>query len=136
MTHSANELQHSAQILAADCVTIKASGLHAGVEDLSGRRLEQAQLIASETSHMILFRRNDVGGILDSSCYVVLEGATYIVDYMTDPRKPRPNMWVEVYCHVEGLEVIGALVPSNAFLLETGGTLDMEDGSGPILLEG
>lgn len=100
MTHSANELDHIADILGPDLVA-RASGIRVGYRTLSGKRLEQAQLIASETSHMLVFHYPDVASILDNSCYVVIEGITYIVDYdPIDPQIPRHNMWLEVYCHV------------------------------------
>lgn len=98
--HSANELLYQANILAADGVTVLATGIAAGVIDLAGRRLEQAQLIAAETSHMILMRAGDTTALLDSS-YISCDGVLYIVDYTQDPRTPRPNMWLEIYVHVE-----------------------------------
>jgi hypothetical protein len=98
--HSANELMYSADILAADGTATLASGIRAGLEDLAGRLLEQAQLVASETSHMVLFNFWDAT-VLTESCYLRIEGVLYVVDYKIDPRQPRPNMWLEVYCHVE-----------------------------------
>lgn len=99
-THTAGELLYTAQILGPDGSTVLASGIRAGIEDLSGRRLEQAQLIAAETSHMILFRAGDATTLTPAS-YVSCDGALYVVDYTKDPRKPRAHMWLEVYCHVE-----------------------------------
>jgi hypothetical protein len=99
-THSANELNYQANILAADGSTVLATGIAAGIEDLTGRRLEQAQLSAPETSHMILFRALDAL-TLTADGYVSIEGVLYIVDYFIDPRKPRAGTWKEVYCHVE-----------------------------------
>ncbi len=132
--HSSSELRYTAQILGPDGVTVRASGISVGVEDLSGRRLEQAQLINSETSHMILAQRGDVGGILDSSCYIVCDGVTYIVDYPKDPRVPRPNMWTEIYCHVEGMLTVRAVY--DGFWFENGvDILLLEDGSSTLLLE-
>jgi hypothetical protein len=98
--HTANELLYKAQILAADAATVLAPNVGCGVSDLSGRRLEQAQLVASETTHMILMRAGDAA-VLTSSSYVSTGGTLYVVDYTTDPRIPRPGMWLEVYCHVE-----------------------------------
>jgi hypothetical protein len=102
MTHTASELKFSADILGPDS-SLRSSGIRVGLSDLTGRRLEQAQLIASETSHELLFHTGDTR-TLDQSCYVVVAGTTYIVDYLIDPfpsRAQRPGMWVEVYCHVE-----------------------------------
>jgi hypothetical protein len=98
--HSANELIYTANILGPDGTTAVASGVPCGVEDLAGRRLEQAQLIASETSHMILMRTPDTAALTDSS-YIACDGNVYVVDYRQDPRSPRPKMWTEVYCHLE-----------------------------------
>lgn len=136
--HSANELKYAANILGPDNSTVRASGIRVGVMDLTGRTLAQAQLINSETSHIILLRRGDAAG-LDKSCYIVCDGTTYIVDYYLDPRSPRPNMWIEVYCHVEQLITLGTLIvdTGNMLMLEDGtGALTLEDGSGHLILEG
>jgi hypothetical protein len=98
--HSANELRHISDILASDGTTTLASGIRNGLEDLAGARLEKAQLQSAETTHMILYHAGDVT-VLTESSYVRCEGVLYIVDYKLDPRKPRPGMWTEVYCHVE-----------------------------------
>jgi len=98
--HTANELNTLANILAADGTTVLASNVAAGIEDLSGRRLEQAQLSAPETSHMILFRALDAI-LLTEAGYVSISGVSYIVDYFIDPRNPRVGVWKEVYCHAE-----------------------------------
>lgn len=105
--HSANELNHTADILRADLTGIVQSGIRVELVDLTGRRLEQAQLVASETSHMFVMRFQDAEG-MDKSCYIVCDGITYIVDYFTDPRVPRHRMWLEVYCHVEGQVTVGS----------------------------
>ena len=97
--HKASELRFSAQILAADGVTVL-STLYVDIEDLMGRRLEQAQLVAAETSHRILMRTGDATALTPAG-YVQYDGVLYIVDYTRDPRFPRPNMWLEVFCHVE-----------------------------------
>ena len=104
--HAAKELRYYANVLAPDGATVLASGLGAGIEDLSGRRLEQAQLIASETSHMILMRYADAVQIPTQGYLQVADLGTgavtlYVVDYTQDPRNPRPRVWTEVYCHVE-----------------------------------
>lgn len=99
-THTASELQHISDILAADGTTVLAASLRNGIEDLTGKRLEQAQLVAAETSHMLLFHTGDVTALTES-CYIRCENVLYIVDYKTDPRRPRSGMWTEVYCHVE-----------------------------------
>lgn len=98
--HTAGELKYWGSILAADGATVLAANIGMGVTDLSGRRLEQAQLIASETSHMILLRNGDATALTPAG-YIQVDGITYVVDYTQDPRTPRPDMWVEVYCHVE-----------------------------------
>jgi hypothetical protein len=105
-THVAGELHDVADILAPDGTTILASGVRCAVTDLSGKRLEQAQLMASETSHLIVFRGPDaevLGASGYLACYIVVDESTYIVDYTLDPRRPRPGMWSEVYCHIETL---------------------------------
>ena len=99
-THTANELRDYANILAPDGVTVLASGLNCGIEDLSGRRLEQAQLSAPQTSHMVLFRAGDAS-TLSSDGYLQVNGQLFLVDYPKDPRQPRTGMWLEVYCHME-----------------------------------
>ena len=98
--HSANELIDVAQVLGPDAATVVAEDIPCGVTDLAGRRLEQAQLIAAETTHMVLMRAND-GSVVTDSSYLDIDGLTYFVDYRQDPRKPRPKMWTEIYCHVE-----------------------------------
>lgn len=98
--HTANQLEYQGNILGPDGSTVLVSGVACGVEDLSGRRLEQAQLIAAETSHMILMRTGDAALLTDAG-YISVEGTLYVVDYRQDPRNPRPKMWIEVYCHVE-----------------------------------
>lgn len=117
--HIADELRYPAQLLAADGSTVLLSGFKVGVNDLSGARREQAQLTDSETTHMILARRNAVAGLLSTASYVQADGVLYIVDYFSDPRVPRPNMWVEIYGHVEGERVLSP---------GAGATLDAEDG--------
>lgn len=118
-THSASELKFSADILGPDS-SLRISGIRVGVEDLTGRRLEQAQLIASETSHQILVHTGDVT-TLDPSCYMVVDGTTYVVDYLIDPfpsRAQRPGTWIEVYCHAEnGGQANGAtgVTPAQTF---------------------
>lgn len=116
MIHSANQLRFIADILGPDS-TLRASGIRVGQEMLSGKRLEQAQLIASETSHMLLFRANDAV-TLDESCYVVIDGVTYIVDYKNAVNDPRPGMWLEVFAHIEnGGQANGAtgVTPAQTF---------------------
>jgi hypothetical protein len=98
--HKAKELRYWAALLAADGSTVINAAVGANVEDLAGRRLEQAQLIAAETSHMILMHAEDAA-VLPAQGYVQIDGTLYLVDYTQDPRNPRPNMWTEIYCHVE-----------------------------------
>lgn len=95
--HTANELTQIADVLGPDGIV--RTSIRVGVTDLTGRRLEQAQLVASETSHMIVCRAAD-SLLLDSSCYVTVDGITYVVDAITDPKVPRPGVWREVYAHV------------------------------------
>lgn len=98
--HSANELNNTASIMGPD-MSPRSQNVRVGITDLSGRRLEQAQLVSSETTHLIVMRAS-TGAVLDRNCYIVdAEGTTYIVDYTLDPRVPREDMWLEVYCHVE-----------------------------------
>jgi hypothetical protein len=99
--HSSNELQYHASILGPDGATVISSGIACGIEDLSGRRLEQAQLVASETSHMILMHYGDVAALSNSGYLLDGEGLLYLVDYTRDPREPRAKMWLEIYCHIE-----------------------------------
>ena len=103
--HAAKELRYSADILDTDGIAVLTPQVGAGIEDLSGRRLEQAQLEAAETTHMILLRYTDAAA-LPPQGYIQMQdpgtGATtlYVVDYIQDPRVPRPRVWTEVYCHV------------------------------------
>jgi hypothetical protein len=104
--HSASELRYWATLLAPDGTTVLTLEVGAGIEDLSGRRLEQAQLISSETSHMVLLRYLDAQPLPPQGYVQVTDpgnGAVtlYVVDYLEDPRKPRPRVWTEVFCHVE-----------------------------------
>lgn len=99
--HNASELKFSADIIGPDS-TVRATGVRVGLTDLTVKRLEQAQIIASENSYMIVLRTLDAtASDLDQSCYIAIAGVTYIVDGFTDPRLPRPGMWIEVSCHVE-----------------------------------
>lgn len=97
-THSAKELKYRAQVVASDAVTVLAQVV-VGVEFLSGRRLEHAQLISSETSHMIVLRGLDAKAVTDS-CYFQISGVLYEVDYLPPNIDVRPGNWQEVYCHV------------------------------------
>jgi hypothetical protein len=99
-THTANEMQFSATLLQPDNATVIATGVGCGVEDLAGNTRAQAQLQAPETTHLILMRYLD-GLALSNAGYVSVEGVLYIVDYLRDPRRPRPRVWIEVYCHAE-----------------------------------
>ena len=104
--HQASEIRYGVNILGTDGVTVLAADVGAGIEDLSGRRLEQAQLISSETSHMILLWYLDALKLPNQGHIQVIDPGTgettlYLVDYVEDPRKPRPRVWTEVYCHVE-----------------------------------
>ena len=100
LVHSAKELRFWGTLLAPDGQTVIAQSVGCDVRDLSGRRLEQAQLISAETSHMILMRYADAEALPEQG-YVEVDGVLYVVDYTQDPRQPRPYMWTEIYCHVE-----------------------------------
>lgn len=126
--HSAGELRFSATLLGPDASTVRVTGLRVGLTDLTGRRLEQAQLIAAETSHVMVARYGDVVSQLDTSCYMVVDGITYIVDYMTDPRTPRPYMWVEIFCHAEGFIAAPQTPELNYIVLENSAIFVLDDG--------
>lgn len=98
-SHTSNELIYRAAILDTTATTVITTAF-CGIEDLSGKRLEQAQIIAAETTHRITMRANDARQLTNFG-HITVEGVLYIVDYLADPRKPRPNMWLEVFCHVE-----------------------------------
>ena len=100
--HKASELRYKASILDSDGQTVLASGLGAGVMDLSGRSSDQQQLVAQVSTHMILLRWPDAHSVVKATGYVTVTGdpALYVVDEIRDPRKPRPRVWTEVYCHV------------------------------------
>lgn len=105
-THQAKELRYWADILNTDGVTVLTSQVGAGVEDLSGRRLEQAQLMSAETSHMILLHYPDAAALPNQGYIRITDPGSsavtlYVVDYLQDTRQPRPRLWIEVYCHVE-----------------------------------
>lgn len=97
--HNANELTTTAQIMDASR-NVLTDGVPCGVEDLTGRRLEQAQHTMPETTHMILTRWPDTQSLKESG-YLFCEDTLYVVDYFRDPRVPRARMWREVYCHAE-----------------------------------
>ena len=98
-THSAKELRYTAQVLASDADTVLVAKVAVGVEFLSGRRLEHAQLIASETSHMFVLRALDAKVVTDS-CYFRVSGVLYEIDYLAPNIDMRPGNWQEVFCHV------------------------------------
>lgn len=106
MKHSAKEIRYTVDLLRGDATTVVASGIGAGLTDLTGRQLEQAQLVAAETSHMLVLRYAD-GKDIPQRGYVrlvdpgSLQTTLFIVDYILDTRDPRPRVWIEVYCHVE-----------------------------------
>jgi hypothetical protein len=100
--HTTNELKFRADILGPDGSTVLASNVYAGIEDLTGVRREQAQLVNAESSHMILFRVLDAS-TLTKAGYVRIDGLLYIVDWFGYPNEPRPDVWLEVYCHLESM---------------------------------
>lgn len=103
--HAAKDLRYTADLMDVDGTTVLVPQVGAGIEDLTGRRLEQAQLMSAETTHMVLLRYAD-GLPLPNQGYirVIDPGSSavtlYIVDYTQDQRVPRPRVWTEVYCHV------------------------------------
>lgn len=102
--HTAKEIRYWAALLDTDGVTVIAPQVGAGVEDLSGRRLEQAQLMSAETSHMVLLRYADGVGLPAQGFIQITDPDTavvtsYIVDYLQDPRQPRARVWIEAYVH-------------------------------------
>lgn len=104
--HSASDLRYWAALLAPDGATVITPQVGAGIEDLSGVRLMQAQLESSETTHMIVLRYLDAQPLPPQGHVQLTDpgnGAVtlYVVDYLKDPRKPRARVWAEVYCHVE-----------------------------------
>jgi hypothetical protein len=106
MKHAAKDLQYTVDLLRGDASTVAASGIGAGLTDLTGRQLEQAQLVAAETSHLVVLRYTDGKDIPPRGYVRVTDPGTgavtlYIVDYILDPRDPRPRVWIEVYCHAE-----------------------------------
>lgn len=100
--HTANELRDLANILAPDGSTVLASNVHCGIKDVSGRRVDQAQLSAPQRSFMVLFRAGD-STLLTDDGYLQVNGDGYLysVDYQNDPGEPRRGTWMEVYCHTE-----------------------------------
>lgn len=104
--HAALDMQYWVSLLGPDATTVISAQVGAGIEDLTGLRLQQAQLVSSETSHMILLRYLDAQPLPPQGHVLVTdpgngETTLYLVDYVKDPRKPMPRMWAEVYCHVE-----------------------------------
>lgn len=104
--HTTKELRYWATLLQPDGATVITASVGAGIEDLSGRRLEQAQLISAETTHMILTHYADALALPNQGYVQVTDPGSgevtlYVVDYIEDPRLPRPRTWTEIYCHVE-----------------------------------
>ena len=104
--HAAKDLRYTANLMSTDGTTVLAAQVGAGIQDLSGRRLEQAQLMSAETTHMILLRYLDAGALPVQGYVKVTDPGNgvvtlYVVDYLMDPRVPRPRVWSEVYCHAE-----------------------------------
>ncbi|HZP06772.1 MAG TPA: hypothetical protein VFB43_17870 [Terracidiphilus sp.] len=103
--HAAKEMRYTADVLDTDAITVLTPSAGVAIEDLSGRRLEQAQLEAAETTHMIVLRYADAVNLPKQGYLQVTDPGSgtitlYCVDYAKDPRIPRPRVWVEVYCHV------------------------------------
>jgi SPP1 family predicted phage head-tail adaptor len=73
-----------------------ASGLLAEVEDLAGRRLEQAQLSNVETTHMFKVWYTPA---ITFDCFISFAAAIYAIDYILDKGKPVRNMYMELYAH-------------------------------------
>ena len=103
--HAAKDLRYAVDLLDTDGATTLVSGVGAGIVDLSGHRLEQAQLENSETTHMVLLRWADAQPLPQQGYISVTDPGSsdvtlYVVDYLKDPREPRPRVWTEAYCHV------------------------------------
>jgi hypothetical protein len=103
--HTAKDIRYWVALLDTDGATVLAPNVGAGIEDLSGRRLEQAQLMSSETSHLIFMRYADAVSLPQQGFVQVVDPDTgittdYVVDYLNDPRQPRARVWVDAYCHV------------------------------------
>lgn len=104
--HTASELRYTADLLDTDGTTVIVSQVGVGISDLAGRRLEQAQLMAAETTHMLLMRWVEAQPLPPQGYIRVTDPGSglvtlYIVDAPPlDPRVPRPRVWVEIYCHV------------------------------------
>jgi hypothetical protein len=105
--HQASEMRYTADIMAPDGETVILAQCGAGIEDLEGRAVEQAQLIASRTTHKVLLWWADAVSLPDGGYLRVTDPWTgavtlYVVDAPPlDPRKPRPRVWAEVFCHAE-----------------------------------
>jgi len=128
-----NKMQYRVDVIAADGITVLYSGVPSGVEDLSGKRLEQAQLINNETTHLVsmVFRPN-----VSESCYILYGGRLFAVDYLLDPGVPLRGMFLQVYAHKVG-GGITVLPPVTAGLYMEDGisALVLEDGISQIRLE-
>jgi hypothetical protein len=103
-THTASELQYTAQVLAKDATTVFIDAIRCSVADLSGSRLEKQPGITSETTHLIVVRYPDGSGIT-GDMYFVVEGILYILDNRPldafPERAQRPKQWLEINAHVE-----------------------------------
>ena len=94
--HTTTDLKHRVDILAGDGTTPLVTGAWAGIQDLTGKRLEQAQAVSSEVTTQITMRANP---LLVSSCFIQTDSVLYVVDYLLDPGEPRNGYWIEAYCH-------------------------------------
>lgn len=72
------------------------AGVWASVEDLGGRRLEQAQLLEAETTHRFVIRYIPN---MQSDVFVVFDQVTYYVDYIRDPGYPMRRRYLELLAH-------------------------------------
>jgi hypothetical protein len=103
-THTASELRYTGQVLAKDATTVVIAAIRCSVADISGSRLEKAQLVSSETTHAIVVRYQD-GKNITGDMFFLVEGILYVLDNRPldayPDRAQQPNMWLELNAHVE-----------------------------------
>jgi SPP1 family predicted phage head-tail adaptor len=72
------------------------SGIAANAEDLSGRKLELAQLISAETTHRFTVRYD---AQITSDGHISFDGSVFAIDYLRDPGEPFRKFYLEIYAH-------------------------------------
>jgi hypothetical protein len=98
--HSTNELIDRCNILDSDGTTVLLSNVPCGINDVTGRRDDQQQLMTAVTQHLVVLRYSDAVHVKPSG-YLQSDGVLYIVDYpKMNINVPRPKTWAEIYCHV------------------------------------